>query len=484
MIRLKIVGVGLFLAGVAMSRTLSAQQLVHLWAFDEPVGFTQSFADSSGNGHTGTGAGDIVAGRFGNAVQFLPASNGQTGGIGDGADWVDPNPESSALPTGATDSWSISMWTSFVEPPGNLEYVAGFGIDDEESNGNQHKARAVTAFPNYHFWGASVDLDAGFGYPADGTWHMSTVTYDGTTTQLSMYYDGVRVANTTFGGSGPFADAPAEVHAGNPSNWNEEFDGKIDEFSVWSGVLAPEQIGGLYLHNDVQQTELLQASALVDRATGQITLSNLSPNAITNLVGYEITSTAGSLVPGSWTTITGNFDQGQGVDSGPWSVTSSTDVKLAEADQGAPAGTFNSGQSINLGAVWAKSTYEDVVVKLFTDDGVTPVTVDVLVSYAGDSYSRSDLNADGAIDLNDWLIFSTNGFTDLDGLSTVGAALRGDLDGDGDNDRQDFRLFRGDYIAANGVAAFNALGAAVPEPSTAVGLALLGLALVGRRWKR
>ena len=43
----------------------------------------------------------------------------------------------------------------------------------------------------------------------------------------------------------------------------------------------------------------------------------------------------------------------------------------------------------------------------------------------------------------------------------------GDLDGDGDNDFADFRLFQADYIAANGAAAFDAL-LNVPEPATAL----------------
>jgi hypothetical protein len=43
----------------------------------------------------------------------------------------------------------------------------------------------------------------------------------------------------------------------------------------------------------------------------------------------------------------------------------------------------------------------------------------------------------------------------------------GDLDGDGDNDFSDFRLFQTDYIAANGEAAFAAL-MNIPEPTTAI----------------
>jgi hypothetical protein len=478
-----LVGFCTLLVCAAMCSSLSAQSLVHLWAFDQPIGFTQNFPDTSGNDHHGVGAGDIISGKYGNAVKLLPGSNSATGGIGDGVDYIDPTPESSLLPIGAADSWTMNVWTNFAagNDAGNLEYIAGFGIDDGEdiptSDANARKARSIIAFPNFHFWGSNIDVDAGFAYPADDQWHMSTVTYNGATTELTMYFDGVRVKRQTFGGSGPFLDAPAEVHVGNPSNWNQEFDGSVDEFGIWNGVLSPAQVGGLFMHNNVAQPATLQPTAVVNRATGHITLGNLTASNIENLSGYEITSAAGTLNSAPWVTITGNLDQGQGanpIDSGAWTITSTTDFNLSENDLAAPRGTLDAGQTIDLGAIWTKSSLEDLVVTLKTDDGASPQSLDVIVSYTGTPYSRSDLNANGTLDLADWQLFATNGFTSLSGLSRVDSALRGDLDGDGDNDRMDFRLFRADYIAANGLAAFNALQVSIPEPS-AIAMALLGV---------
>ena len=71
---------------------------------------------------------------------------------------------------------------------------------------------------------------------------------------------------------------------------------------------------------------------------------------------------------------------------------------------------------------------------------------------------------DGAITVADWATFVANAFTDLRGFSPAQQFLHGDLDRDGDNDLDDFRIFKSDFIAANGVAAFNALYS-VPEPA-------------------
>jgi hypothetical protein len=81
--------------------------------------------------------------------------------------------------------------------------------------------------------------------------------------------------------------------------------------------------------------------------------------------------------------------------------------------------------------------------------------------------ARSDLDEDGQITIADWTIFVANHRTDMTGLGPQQSAMLGDLDVDGDNDFHDFRLFRSDYIAVQGAAAFAALFQ-VPEPTTAL----------------
>ena len=92
----------------------------------------------------------------------------------------------------------------------------------------------------------------------------------------------------------------------------------------------------------------------------------------------------------------------------------------------------------------------------------------------------SDLDRDGQITPADWSLFLANSYTDLSGYSPAQQFLRGDIDRDGDNDYEDFKLFKFDYIAANGAAAFEALFA-VPEPSAASAL-LIGVGIAA--WRR
>lgn len=79
-------------------------------------------------------------------------------------------------------------------------------------------------------------------------------------------------------------------------------------------------------------------------------------------------------------------------------------------------------------------------------------------------FLRGDFNDDGAIDATDWLQFLIGHGGNFTGMSVEEAYTRGDLDGDFDNDLDDFILFFNAYEKYNGEGSFAALG--VPEPSS------------------
>jgi hypothetical protein len=228
--------------------------------------------------------------------------------------------------------------------------------------------------------------------------------------------------------------------------------------------------------------------AVVNRTTGNITLTNNGSTPVA-IDGVSILSSGGALNPVGWTPIASNYDEPPGNGSvdpdDPWTILTSTSTELSEAEQsvGGNGGTIGAGQSVNLGNVWVKSRIEDVAIDLPLPGGGTSTT---FLTYTGGpggmSYHRSDLNADGAINANDWPLFHPNLLADLSSMTAVQRALAGDLDGDGDNDVTDFSLFKADFDAVNGAGAFNAMLAGVPEPSSIAILLVGGLgALAFRR---
>ncbi|MDC0935827.1 PEP-CTERM sorting domain-containing protein [Pirellulales bacterium] len=98
-----------------------------------------------------------------------------------------------------------------------------------------------------------------------------------------------------------------------------------------------------------------------------------------------------------------------------------------------------------------------------------------------DTLLFGDLDLSTVIDEQDWILFRNGHLQDLAGLSQAQQYGMGDLDSDGDNDVDDFRLFKTAYDDANGAAAFDAMLNSVPEPSS---LALLGLGACMLRMRR
>jgi endonuclease/exonuclease/phosphatase family metal-dependent hydrolase len=98
----------------------------------------------------------------------------------------------------------------------------------------------------------------------------------------------------------------------------------------------------------------------------------------------------------------------------------------------------------------------------------------VVVSYNIAPVVLGDFNFDLVIDASDWATLRTNQLANLTGLSSNEAYQRGDINGDFRNDHVDFVRFKEIFDGQNGLGAFAAMLARVPEPSAAV-LFVLGL---------
>lgn len=313
----------------------------------------------------------------------------------------------------------------------------------------------------------------------DGADHQIVMTVDDTT--LAYYVDGLQIGTTGLAGKS-LADVSNDLAYLGKALYNDPyFVGSIYEFNIFDNALTDVEVNTSYLDGCATDYDCTKPITLtVDRATGVATLSN--GKAPLDLVIYEITSAAGALDPAGWASIanTGDSNSGGSIDPDDvWIIDNNTTTVLGEQepiDGGADDGA-SVGGPFSLGALWNVSPFEDLVMTgTYLDSNFLEVPITIDVEFVGDEINRADFNADGVLDATDYGILLANH------LQTIADAdptayetyLLGDMDGDFDNDFNDFRLFKNQYIAVNGAAAFQAL-IAVPEPSAAL-IVLFGLA--------
>ncbi len=216
----------------------------------------------------------------------------------------------------------------------------------------------------------------------------------------------------------------------------------------------------------------------INRATGGVTLTN-DGTAAGSIIGYSLLSDAGSLNSSSWLSIADNYDANSGnmsVDGDDtWIEFEQLSTDLSEGTLG--TASIASTQDIALGAAWRRSPLEDVAVEVLLSDG-TVVTKNA--RFAGDPVKLGDFDLDGDVDLADFNVYNAGLFSDLSSLTAYAAYQMGDLDGDFDNDKFDFLLFKNAFLAGGGSLA-SLQRAAVPEPHSLLLLAIGGLACVAVR---
>ena len=213
----------------------------------------------------------------------------------------------------------------------------------------------------------------------------------------------------------------------------------------------------------------------INRDTGQVDLVN-NTGAAVDFTGLTMRSGIGTLLPGNWTSITDNYDQGGSVSADAWLKFVASINELTEATLG--NGTLADSATVDLGTTWDKFPGEDVTMEYLDTNGDTIVGAVVFSgTTATEPYAFGDYNFDGSLDAADWPTQRDNYQADLSGMTAIEQYGMGDFDLDGDNDIDDLKAFKVAFQAANPLAS---LTATVPEPSTILLFALAG-ALVGCR---
>jgi hypothetical protein len=333
-------------------------------------------------------------------------------------------------------------------------------------------------FTNEAIAGGAGDLPA-------NTQHYIAVTVDDTS--ISLYNDGQLVQSAMLsaaGQSGMFGAPslaqvdPSLAYLGRSLYTADAFfSGSINQFTIHDTVLTPAQIQANFTAGPSGPKG---PTLRINRDSGALTLLNEQTGV--NVVGYTITSAAGSLDQAGWRSVANFYDGDSGGtfdNDDNWIVLSQagskTDLSEFEFD-GGMGGVLGTGGTtalqLSTGGLWRKSIYEDIQITAKLADGSNlPVALEY-VGNNGVAFSRSDFNFDGLININDWNIFLANNGSNMSMLSDAESYARGDVNGDQLSNHMDFRSFKADFNAANGAGAFEAL-AGVPEPATCA-LVLVG----------
>lgn len=306
-------------------------------------------------------------------------------------------------------------------------------------------------------------------------------------------------SNTDFNQTIPGTPADISVSISNTANpiltqytfSGMDFSGQYVAARFFATIGGGGNIGGSEFRLTFNTPTAINPALVIDRDTGNMTLVNNTGSDV-NFIAYEIESPSmGGLDASLWTSIAANYDADN---PGATQVATDSWVEftaapfvgvLAEGElPGGSGATLSPGGSIDLGDAWIRTSTEDLVVRLIAADGSLITTE---ISYTGDAVITGDYSGDGSIGPEDWAGFRSGLGNTGDGLSPAQAIQLGDLDGDGDTDLLDFRLFEAIYDANNGAGALAALvSTQVPEPATTWLLAgsIVPLALIRRKWRR
>jgi hypothetical protein len=261
----KMLLIGAMVAGVYTSPIQAQETLVNQW------GFEGNANDTSGNNNNGTitGSPSYVAGKFGQGIYLNRLDSIQ-------------KTSATGLPVSGTASWSCNVWLYLTNAPNSLAYFAGFG--NATSAAAAGTARGLIAFGapsnlGIYSWASSSDLASGTGYPLN-QWTMVTITHDGTTGTRTIWKN----ANYTVSAVHALNTAPSTISVGVTAWSGDEFQGIVDEFTIWSGVLGTNDIAGLYASNSVPLVapSIVTAPSPVTQYAGEyasmsVTAANIGP---------------------------------------------------------------------------------------------------------------------------------------------------------------------------------------------------------------
>jgi hypothetical protein len=254
----------------AVTTSLSLSELLAYYNFDETSGTvltnqagTAGSSDSLGTSVNGTNVGTATVNQTGKIDKTYDFDGSGTGASYDHI--AIPNALGTDL--AGTNKLSYSLWFNtdeFTNSQGNGwdligTYGGTTGADYQGLSINHWYDGNWYIYAEYHgsFSGNAYGgiSQANLGTTATGTWYHMVVVYDGTATgnanRLKIYLNGVQKTFDSFSGTIAstisYGDHPTYI--GRPSygsTYQKNFNGKIDEVTIWKRALTDDEVLGLY----------------------------------------------------------------------------------------------------------------------------------------------------------------------------------------------------------------------------------------------
>jgi fibronectin type 3 domain-containing protein len=339
------------------------------WRLDETSGTTAQ--DLSGNGDNGTyGSGDTLG---------VPGAINDGSSPADGAITTDGNDDgvmvgSSQVPSPST--FSVEAWFKTTHAGGK---IIGFGNSSSptgSSSYDKHIYFNSDGSLNFGVYNGEFDVVSAPGSMnlADGNWHQVVGTQDGS--GMNLYIDGNLIASN---GVTTNQSYNGYWHVGGDSGWSDntnDFNGSIDEVSVYPYALSASQIQGDYDLGSDTTPPPPSAPSQPTVTSSSDTTADINWSAVSGATSYQVERSAhnansfsnvGSPVSGTSVHDTGltpgaSYDyvvvaNGSGGPSNPSPIQS---VTLAPAQPGTLTATANGTGEIDLswGASQGATSYE------------------------------------------------------------------------------------------------------------------------------
>lgn len=170
------------------------------------------------------------------------------------ADFVAANEEylshgGAELRLGDSD-WSISAWIFHPNTSSNQDVV---GIWKTPYNNREWRLWYRTSVSSYQFEISSNGESGGVSTVQSGavshdTWYNHIIVHNSVNNTIKYYING-SLKNTTSHSGGAF-EGDGQFRMGHTFSSSDFFDGKIDEFGVWSRVISARDISDLYNNGD------------------------------------------------------------------------------------------------------------------------------------------------------------------------------------------------------------------------------------------